>query len=226
MSFLAFVGIRYLNPDLWHPYRGGEKPMELAYFTAVFRSTALPPYDPWFAGGYLNYYYWGYFVIACVNRVAAILPTTAFNLAVPLFFALTVTGAFSLGYNLADGVKRAGLRRRANRGVAGILELRNSQLPPPIFCGLAAAFFTAVIGNLDGIVQVLQGFWTTVIRGGCVAWVRLLEEQPHDPAAGQLRSSSAGILAARYCPGRQQGPPGTSPNSRISHSSLRTCTPT
>ena len=166
VSFLVFVGIRYLNPDLWHPYRGGEKPMELAYFTAVFRSTALPPYDPWFAGGYLNYYYWGYFVIACVNRVAAILPTTAFNLAVPLFFALTVTGAFSLGYNLADGVKRAGLRRRANRGVAGILELRNSQLPPPIFCGLAAAFFTAVIGNLDGIVQVLQGIWTTVIGGG------------------------------------------------------------
>ena len=111
-AFLAFVAIRYLNPDLWHPYRGGEKPMELAYFTAVFRSTTLPPFDPWFAGGYLNYYYWGYFVIACVNRVAAVLPTTAFNLAVPLFFALTVTAAFSLGYNLAAGVRKAGIRRR------------------------------------------------------------------------------------------------------------------
>ena len=165
VAFLAFVGIRYLNPDLWHPYRGGEKPMELAYLTAVFRSTTLPPFDPWFAGGYLNYYYWGYFVIACVNRVAAILPTTAFNLAVPLFFALTVTGAFSLGYNLASGVRSAGVRRFATPGAAGPSALGGSRWVPPVACGFLAAVFTAVIGNLDGMVQILQWFWTAVVHG-------------------------------------------------------------
>ena len=156
-AFLAYVAVRYFNPDLWHPYRGGEKPMELAYLTAVFRSTTLPPFDPWFAGGYLNYYYWGYFVIASVMRVAAIVPTTAFNLAVPLFFALTVTGAFSVGYNLAAGVLRAGTRRRD----AG-------RMLPPVSCGLAAALFTAVIGNLDGIVQIVQGAWGKAVDG--TAW--------------------------------------------------------
>ena len=166
-AFLAFVAVRYFNPDLWHPYRGGEKPMELAYLTAVFRSTTLPPFDPWFAGGYLNYYYWGYFVIACVNRVAAIVPTTAFNLAVPLFFALTLTGAFSLGYNLAAGVRKAGIRRREGDGTASGAFGGNRMLPP-IACGLVAALFVAIIGNIDGIVQIVQGAWGKAVDG--TAW--------------------------------------------------------
>ena len=165
LAFLAFVAIRYFNPDLWHPYRGGEKPMELAYFTAVFKSTTLPPYDPWFSGGYLNYYYWGYFVVASISRVAAIVPTTAFNLAVPLFFALTLTGAFSLGYNLAAGTREAGVRRRWQ--VAGAIQsvAAPERLLPPALCGLAAALFVAVIANIDGLVQYLQAFWTVVVQG-------------------------------------------------------------
>ena len=164
-AFLAFVAVRYFNPDLWHPYRGGEKPMELAYFTAVFKSTVMPPYDPWFAGGYLNYYYWGYFVIACVNRVAAIVPATAFNLAVPLFFALTITGAFSLGYNLA-----AGARRSVARGAGGPQALvgghrKEGGLPSPVICGLAAAMFTAVLANIDGVIQIIQGAWNVLVQG-------------------------------------------------------------
>ena len=162
-AFLAFVAIRYVNPDLWHPYRGGEKPMELAYFTAVFRSTVLPPFDPWFAGGYLNYYYWGYFVIACINRVAAIVPTTAFNLAVPLFFALTFTGAFSLGYNLAGGVRNTGVRRRASG--AGEVSPGRTKLLSPVICGALAAVFVAVIANIDGMIQLMQGLWTVAIKG-------------------------------------------------------------
>ncbi len=180
-AFLAFVAVRWFNPDLWHPYRGGEKPMELSYLTAVFRSATLPPYDPWFAGGYLNYYYWGYFVVASVMRVAAIVPTTAFNLAVPLFFALTVTGAFSLGYNLAAGVRRAGIRRATPDNKGGVAKGKKSSALSvfsggnkrrgglsPVFCGLAAALFTAVIGNLDGIVQIVQGVWGQVAQGA--AW--------------------------------------------------------
>ena len=134
----------------------------------------LPPYDPWFAGGYLNYYYWGYFVIACVNRVAAIVPATAFNLAVPLFFALTFTGAFSLGYNLAAGAKRAGFRRRDDdwAPLVGAQERKGNHKGrpylPPVFCGMAAALFVAVIGNLDGIVQVIQGAWA--VWAGGEAW--------------------------------------------------------
>ena len=175
VAFLGFVLLRHANPDLWHPFRGGEKPMELAYLTAVVRSTSLPPFDPWFAGGYLNYYYWGYFVISGIIRITGILPTTAFNLAVPMFFALTVTGAYSLVYNLTEGV-----RQRRTGGHTVMLPGRGV-LPPrrlgddlkswrqwvwsPVGAGLIAGLFTAVVGNLDGMVQMVQNSWRRVVDG-------------------------------------------------------------
>ena len=174
-AFLGFVLLRNANPDLWHPYRGGEKPMELAYLTAVVRSTSLPPFDPWFAGGYLNYYYWGYFTISGIIRVTGILPTTAFNLAVPFFFALTLTGAYSLVFNLAEGVRQ---RQRPPTGHA--VTPPGTDPPPvtgddrarlrrwiwsPIGAGLMAGLFTAVIGNLDGMVQMVQNTWYRVVDG-------------------------------------------------------------
>lgn len=179
VAFLAFVLLRHSNPDLWHPFRGGEKPMELAYLSAVVRSTTLPPFDPWFAGGYLNYYYWGYFVISGVIRVTGILPTTAFNLAVPLFFSLTITGAYTLVYNLTEGVRQ----RRASLvaighpvalpGIGSLPELVygdgrarwRTWLWSPVGAGLMAGLFTAAIGNLDGLVQMVQNSWHRVFDG-------------------------------------------------------------
>ena len=183
-AFFAFVLIRAFNPDLWHPFRGGEKPMELAYFNAVIRSSILPPYDPWFAGGYLNYYYWGYFILAIPTRLAGIVPTVAFNLAVPLLFALTVTGAYSVVYNLAEGMRRS--RRPARSTMAHVSDVEADMeysgdyrthslqeisrfarvVRSPMTAGLTAGFFVAVIGNLDGAVQLVQGLWGKIAGSG------------------------------------------------------------
>ena len=149
VAFLGFYGIRLWIPDLWVQdlaidIRGGEKPMDFAYFNAVVRSTYMPPYDPWFAGGSLNYYYFGQFMAATLTKLTGIIPAIAINLAVPLFFAMTVAGAFSIVYNLAA------LGRR-HLGAAARL------WPSPILAGLLAVLFVAVIGNMDGIVQLFQG---------------------------------------------------------------------
>ena len=108
--------LRAFNPDVWYDPQGGEKPMEMAYLTAVTRSTTLPPYDPWFAGGTMNYYYMGWFFLAVPIRALQILPEVAFNLGIPTFAAMGATVAFSTVSNLAGLAQRGrrqGRRRRA-----------------------------------------------------------------------------------------------------------------
>ncbi|MCD4673362.1 MAG: DUF2298 domain-containing protein [Anaerolineaceae bacterium] len=101
--FLIDLMIRTGNPDLWHPYKGGEKPMDFSYFQAVLKSTTFPPYDPWFAGGYINYYYYGFVVVGVLVKWLGIEPAIAYNLILPTLFAFVGAGAFSIGWNLFAG---------------------------------------------------------------------------------------------------------------------------
>jgi len=130
-AFLLFVVIRMFNPDLWQPWLGGEKPMEFAFLNAILKSPYFPPYDPYYAGGYINYYYYGQFIVGLVIKLTGVMPSLAFNLAIPMLFALTVGNVFCMGYNLA---------RARNR----------------VLTGLLAAVFVAVLGNLDGMVHLAE----------------------------------------------------------------------
>jgi YYY domain-containing protein len=136
--FLAVLALRAANPDLWHPWRGGEKPMELAYFTAVTGSTTFPPYDPWLAGGSLNYYYFGWFLLSVPTRILGIQPDVAFNLGVATYAAIAAATVFSTTAMLTDLAGRS----------------RSVRLSPHT-TGLLASLMFLVIGNLDALRQVI-----------------------------------------------------------------------
>ena len=147
--FVAFLLIRMANPDLWHPFRGGEKPMDLAYLTAVLKSATFPPYDPWFAGGYINYYYYGFVMVGVPVKLLGVAPAVAYNLIVPTLFALVAASAFSIGWNLVHG-----------SGTSG------QGLPIRAACtGLAAAILVTVAGNLKSVELLWQHLRTGVEAG-------------------------------------------------------------
>ncbi|HID86799.1 MAG TPA: hypothetical protein EYP55_05395, partial [Anaerolineae bacterium] len=162
--FLAFLLIRLGNPDLWHPAMGGEKPMDLAYLNAVMKSTYFPPYDPWFAGGYINYYYFGFVLVGTLIKLTGIVPWVAYNLTIPLLFALTAMGAFCVVYNLTE--------RREERGEGATRDSPLPSLLSPLTRGVLGSLFVAVIGNLgevklilDGLVQVSGSQFRSTIPG-------------------------------------------------------------
>ncbi len=157
LAFVGFVLIRLGNPDLWHPWQGGEKFMELAFLNGILRSPTFPPVDPHFAGGYINYYYFGLYLVAYLVKLTGIYAEVAFNLAIPTLFALTVTNAFGVAYSAVGN--------RTDPAQADDRQDTQSSifnLSPPWHYGLATALlaplFVTLIGNLDGFAQIVRRF--------------------------------------------------------------------
>ena len=147
--FVAFLLVRLGNPDLWHPYKGGEKPMDLSYFTAVLKSTIFPPYDPWFEGGYLNYYYYGFVIVGVLVKWLGLLPTFAYNLILPTLFAMTGIGAFSIGWNLL-------YKQRVDTAPTNFQEWWRIR-QPSFIAGISSTCAIILLGNLGTIRQIWQG---------------------------------------------------------------------
>ena len=149
LIYLVFVYIRILNPDLWHPWLGGEKMLEIGFLNAIVKSADMPPYDPFFAGGIINYYYYGLFLIGVLIKLSGIQPAIAFNLAIPTLAALTAINAFSLGGNLAAnfGKKAPDQKKATGRQIRAINYVTS---------GLLAILFIVFMGNLEGTAQFMR----------------------------------------------------------------------
>lgn len=142
-TFALMLAIRLANPDLWQPNFGGEKPMDFAYFNAVLKSAVFPPYDPWFAGGYINYYYYGYVLAAVPTRLLGIVPAVAYNLLIPTFFALLCAAVYGLVQALV--LTRPHLATRTGRALS-------------LAVSIGGVLLVGVLGDLDGMLQLAQGF--------------------------------------------------------------------
>ena len=161
-AWVLWSFLRAYSPEL--TTTGGEKFMEIMYLNSIGRSDYFPPHDAWLSGYAISYYYFGYVMIAMLTRLSGFPAHLTFNVGLALLFALTCTGAFGVVYNLVKGSERA-----------------HSRSHSPLLWAFLGAILVAVMGNLEGFLEVLYGrrllpepFWR---------WLDILDiNEPFNPA--------------------------------------------
>jgi YYY domain-containing protein len=126
--------------------QGTEKPMDVAFLSAIWRAPHLPPPDTWLSGYAINYYYFGHFLMATVAKLLGTPPSDAFNTSVALVFALTATAVFAVATNLV-AVARPQPAHTLGRAAP---------------FGVASALLVLVLGNLNG-AQIWWKAATTLV---------------------------------------------------------------
>ena len=135
------------------------------------RAPCFRSYDPWFSGGYINYYYFGWVPIAALIKFTGIVPTVGYNLALATLFSLVVMGSTVVAGHLlpmGDGGSRGWLPRRLR-------------------WGLLAGLLVTLAGNLGEIELLWQGFGEAGRRLGAGALGEL----------GEVMRGFAAVLAGR-----------------------------
>ncbi|VVB88908.1 Uncharacterised protein [uncultured archaeon] len=126
LAFVIFALIRAYSPDIY--WTGGEKFMDMTFINSLLRTVQFPPSDPWMSGTIVQYYYFGYLMVADLIKITGVFSSIAFNLATASFFALSLTTAFGIGYALTERIRY----------------------------GIITAFFVTIAGNLVGFFQLMD----------------------------------------------------------------------
>ena len=174
---VAFIGCavyRSYNPDITST--GGEKFMESMYLNAIVRSPTFPPNDAWLAGFPISYYYFGYIILAMLTKVSGIAGSIAFNLGGAMIFALAITSAYGVGFDLWHTYQAQ-------------IKARLPSLRSAVLAGLLTATMLGVMGNQGGLMESIR--CTHILPDSFWSWldVRQIARQPVE---------CAGIIPTRF----------------------------
>ena len=96
LAFFGWAWFRAHNPDIYSL----EKFMDFGFMNSITLSGTFPPDDMWLAGHHINYYYFGYVLMAALSLLAGVSTEVGYNLAGVSLFSLTALGAFGVTYNM------------------------------------------------------------------------------------------------------------------------------
>jgi len=166
--------------------RGLEKFMDYGFMQSILNSSWFPSSDMWWAGGFINYYYFGHLVTAVLTKLSGLDLSVTFNLMLATICALTATMSFSIGCQLSVFSSRFS---DIGRSVFGLSDVNSGKLKTDkheadnrkpktdnriisIFAGLLTSFLVTFAGNMQTIYAFTKGyvgenvvpFWTIFWR--------------------------------------------------------------
>ncbi len=186
--FALWTIVRAANPDAAYT----EKPMEMAFINSILKSEHFPPQDPWLSGYAISYYYFGYVMVSLLIRITGVSTSVAFNLSSSLWFGLTGLAAYGLVHDLLHAWQEG----KSTPTLPG---------PKDKFArlgGLLGPFFLLLLGNLEGLLELLyarRAFWKIGTDGALTSkfwnWLGILELNvaPTKPVSWLLNRSDGWI---------------------------------
>jgi YYY domain-containing protein len=174
LFFVALAGwaaVRSYSPEI--TTAGGEKFMELTFLNGILRSEQFPPLDPWLSGFAISYYYFGYVMLAALTRLSGLAPSVAFNVGLATWFALTLTAAFGVAFDMAAALLARAAERSSSQSTnlppdqstnlpnhqsanSPIYQSTRAGSPSAYVAGLLGALFVGVVSNLAGFLESLH----------------------------------------------------------------------
>ncbi|MEZ4620132.1 MAG: DUF2298 domain-containing protein [Caldilineaceae bacterium] len=108
LAFGFWAYVRAHDPAVDHT----EEPMDLMFMNSIWVSPTFPPHDAWLGGYAISYYYFGYWLLTTLGRLAGQPPEIAYTLGQASWYGLLWIGCFGIVYNLlayrdGHGVKAA-----------------------------------------------------------------------------------------------------------------------
>lgn len=175
VAFAGWAWVRAHDAAINHT----EQPMDLMFMNGIWTSATYPPRDPWLAGYAISYYYFGYWILMAVARLAGQLPEIAYNLGQACWYGLLLVGSFGVGYNLLAAFGSDRKTEQVDRSFDG----SGRTLGGAWAGGLLSAFSVGVIGNLQGILEWLYAQGVNV--DGLAAWFNVRNFPAQAQVTGQ-----------------------------------------
>ncbi len=142
-AFISWSFVKGHEADI----RSLEKFMDYGFSRTIQQSDYFPPPDMWYAGGTINYYYFGHLTQAVLSTLSGIHLSYGYNLMLATLFAFCFSMSFGIGVQLyltyIQNAKK---------------QFSKKHLFFALCTGILAAYLVSLSGNMQTIYAFTQGY--------------------------------------------------------------------